>query len=50
MRLETIKNMRLITFKAVQFMPENQQDNYKSFIIWFCKKATLKKKISKSLY
>ena len=31
-------------------MPKSQQDNYQGSIIWFCKKAILRKKIFESLY
>ena len=50
LKLAIIKSTRLMIFKILQSIPESQKDNYQSFIIWFCGKATLKKKISKSLY
>ena len=31
-------------------MPKNQQSNYQNFINWFCGKATLKRRIPRSLH
>ena len=50
LRLATIRSTRLKTFETVWSMSGNQQDSYQDFTIWSYRKATLRKKISRSLY
>ena len=49
-RLATIRSIRLMAFEIVRSMPESQQDSYKGSTIWFCGKATLRRRIPRSLY
>lgn len=42
--------MRFEKFVIVRSMLESQKTIYKAFTIWFCRKATTKKKIFESLF
>ena len=50
LRLATIKSTRLKAFKTARSMPGSKQDSYQGSTIWFCGKATLRKRISGSLH
>ena len=51
LRLAIMKSTRLMAFKIAQSMPKSQQQvSYQGSTTWFCEKATLKKRIPKSLY
>ena len=50
LRLATMKNTRLMVFEIAQSMPKSQQDSYQGSTIWFRGKATLRKRIPRSLY
>ena len=39
-----------MAFETARSMPGSQQDSYQGSTIWFCRKATLRNKISESLY
>ena len=50
LKLATIRSMRLIAFRTARSIPRSQQANDHDFTIWFCRKATLRRKIPGSLY
>ena len=50
LRLATIRSTRLQAFETARSMPESQQNSYQGSTIWFCRKATLKKRIPGSLH
>ena len=46
-----MKNTRLMAFKITRSMPKSQQQvSCQGSIIWFCGKATLRKKVPGSLH
>ena len=42
--------MRLKVFKTARSMPGNLQDNYQGSTIWFCGKATFRRRILENLH
>ena len=49
-RLATIRSTRLMAFETARSMPGSQQDSYQGSTIWSCGKATLRRRILRSLH
>ena len=44
------KEYKIKVFETAWFMLRSQKDSYQGSTIWFCRKATLRRKIPRSLY